>query len=138
VDYHPRAGVSFETSAIPTDYESVLTIDQNKVTAAVGGSLHWRKLRLDFVYAHVFGFDVNVDPAQAKISLISPVAANPPKSPDYINGGNYSARADVVGLGLAYTFDPSLQDPSAENPPPPASQPPPAVDQGAPEGGTKN
>ncbi len=117
-DIDARAGVSFETSAIPTAYESVLTIDQNKVTTAIGGSLHWRKLRLDLVYAHVFGFDVNVDPASAKISLISPVQANPPKSPDYINGGSYSARADVVGAGLAYTFDPSLPDPSAENPPP--------------------
>jgi len=105
-----RAGVSFETSAIPNAYESVLTIDQNKVTAAIGASVHINKVRLDIVYAHVFGFDVNVDPGTAKISQVSPVQANPPKNPDYINGGMYSARADVLGLGLAYTFDPSLKD----------------------------
>lgn len=105
--WEARAGVSFETSAIPKAYESVLTIDQNKVTAALGGSLHWRKLRLDLTYAHVFGLDVTVDPKDAKIALISPVRATPPKHPDTINGGIYSARADVIGLGLAYTFDPA-------------------------------
>ena len=118
LEWDVRAGASFETSAIPTNYLSVLTIDQNKVTAALGGSLYWNKLRLDFVYAHVFGFNVNVDPKTAQISLISPVQANPPKSPDIINGGNYSARADVLGLGLAYTFDPSLPDSA-----PPAAKP---------------
>jgi long-chain fatty acid transport protein len=108
LDWDARAGVSFETSAVPNAYESVLTIDQNKVTAALGGSLHWGKFRFDLVYAHVFGFNVDVDPNKAKIALVSPVQANPPVNPDIINGGDYSARADVVGLGLAYTFDPAL------------------------------
>lgn len=107
VDIEPRAGLSFETSAVPNAYESVLTIDQNKLTAALGGSLYWRNLRVDLTYAHVFGFNVDVDPKDAKIALISPVDANAPKHPDYVNGGSYSARADVVGLGIAYTFDPA-------------------------------
>ena len=105
LDWDARAGVSFETSAIPTAYTSVLTVDQNKVTTALGGSMHWRKLRLDLTYAHVFGFDVNVDPRDARIALTSPVRANPPKVPDYINGGHYAARANVLGAGLTYTFD---------------------------------
>lgn len=114
-----RAGASFETSAIPTGYLSVLTIDQAKVTGAVGGSLHWNKLRLDIVYAHVFGLSNDVaphdpnNPSSAQISLISPVQANPPKNPDYINSGHYDARADIIGLGLAYTFDPALPDAAA-------------------------
>jgi long-chain fatty acid transport protein len=118
-----RGGVSFETSAVPPAYESVLTIDQNKVTAALGPSVHWQKLRFDLTYAHVFGFDVNVDPATAKIAQVSPVAANPPVHPDIINGGHYSARANVLGLGMTYTFDPQ---PTAD-PPPPASPAPPAT-----------
>ncbi len=92
----------------------MLTIDQNKVTAALGASVHCSKLRLDLVYAHVFGFDVDVDPNSAKIAQVSPVQANPRKNPDYINGGMYSARADVLGLGLAYTFDPALRDAPAK------------------------
>jgi long-chain fatty acid transport protein len=104
--YDVRLGTSFETSAIPNGYLSVLTIDQNKVTLGLGGSIHYKNLRVDVVYAHVFGFNTYVNPANAKISLLSPVQANPPANPDYINGGNYSARADVLGLGLAYSFDP--------------------------------
>lgn len=100
-----RAGVSFETSAVPADYLTVLTIDSAKVTAALGGSLHIGKVRLDATYAHVFGFSVTADPATAKVTQISPVNTNPPAHPDIINGGTYSARADVVGLGLAYNFD---------------------------------
>jgi long-chain fatty acid transport protein len=103
-----RAGASFETSAIPNGYLSVLTVDQAKITGALGGSLYWNKLRFDVVYAHVFGLSADVDPNNAKISLISPVQANPPRSPDFINGGHYAARADVLGLGMAYTFDPAL------------------------------
>jgi long-chain fatty acid transport protein len=117
LEWDVRGGVSFETSAVPTNYLSVLTIDQNKVTAALGGSLYWRKFRFDLTYAHVFGFDVNVNPNTAQLSLISPVQANPPKTPDIINGGSYSARADVIGLGLAYTFDPSLPDDPPPDPP---------------------
>jgi long-chain fatty acid transport protein len=116
----PRAGVAFETSAVPNAYESVLTIDQNKVTAAIGGSFQWKKIRIDVTYAHVFGFNVNVDPKDAQIALISPVQANEPKNPDHINGGKYSARADVLGLGMTYTFDPSPgldeKDPNAKDP----------------------
>jgi long-chain fatty acid transport protein len=122
LEWDVRGGVSFESSAIPTSYLSVLTIDQNKVTAALGGSLYWRSVRLDLTYAHVFGFDVNNNPNTAAISLISPVQANPPKTPDIINGGQYSARADVIGLGLAYTFDPSLPDDAPPGKVPPAKK----------------
>jgi long-chain fatty acid transport protein len=85
----------------------VLTIDQNKVTAALGASLRWRKLRFYLTHARVFGFDVTVDPKDARIALTSPVQANEPKDPDYINGGHYSARANILGVGLTYTFEPA-------------------------------
>jgi long-chain fatty acid transport protein len=106
LEWDVRAGVSYESTAIPTNYLSVLTIDQNKITGAIGGSLYWKALRVDIVYAHVFGLDVDVNPSTAKLPLISPVQANPPKTPDLINGGHYAARADMIGLGIAYTFDP--------------------------------
>ena len=104
LEWEGRGGLAFETSAIPNNYTSVLTIDQNKLTAALGASLHWKKFRFDLTYAHVFGFNVDVDPKDAKIPLTSPVKANEPKNPDFINGGQYAARANVVGLGLAYSF----------------------------------
>jgi long-chain fatty acid transport protein len=122
LEWDVRGGVSYESTAVPNNYLSVLTIDQNKITGAIGGSLYWRKLRFDLVYAHVFGISADVDPNQAKISLVSPVQANPPKNPDFINGGHYAARADVLGLGLAYTFDPSLPADPAPTPAAPAAK----------------
>jgi long-chain fatty acid transport protein len=114
-----RAGVSYESSAIPKEYLSVLTLDAGKVTTAFGASVRIGKLRIDATYAHLFASTTTVDPKEAKITQVSPVSANPPKNPDYINGGIYSQRADVVGLGIAYTFEPA---PTGEEP---------AVDPGA-------
>jgi long-chain fatty acid transport protein len=99
-----RAGVMVESSAVPKEYLSVLTIDTTKVTAALGASFTVGKLRFDVTYAHVFMTDTDVSPDQAKLAQVSPVQANPPARPDIINGGLYQARADVVGLGVVYTF----------------------------------
>ena len=115
-----RGGVSFETSSIPSDYLTVLTMDSAKATTALGASLHIGKVRLDAVFAHVFESEVVVAPSDAKIAQVSPVQANPPERPNYVNGGVYNSRTNIVGLGLAYTFDPAPVEmmPSAPVPPP--------------------
>jgi long-chain fatty acid transport protein len=99
-----RAGLAYETSAIPNAYVSPLTIDLNKVTATLGASLaldeHWR---LDAVVAHVFGSDTDVSPAEAAVPRVNPVAGNPTAT-EAVNGGAYSARSDVFGLGVNYKF----------------------------------
>jgi len=100
-----RGGVSFESSAVPSDYLPVLTLDSNKVTGALGGSFHYGKWRFDATFAHVFAFGATVAPEDAKLTPVSPVEANPPKNANTINGGIYSFRANIIGLGLAYTFD---------------------------------
>jgi long-chain fatty acid transport protein len=99
-----RAGVAYETSAIAEPYVSPLTIDSNKFTASIGGGLyigkHWR---FDAVYAHVFEADVTVTPQEAAIPRVSPVKGNPTPT-QAVNGGTYSSRADVLGVGLTYAF----------------------------------
>jgi long-chain fatty acid transport protein len=99
-----RMGVQYETSAIPTAYLSPLTVDMNKFVFSFGGSLHiathWR---FDIVYAHVFAFTTTVTPAEAAIPQINPVRGNPTNT-ETVNGGTYAARADVLGVGLNYTF----------------------------------
>ena len=45
-----------------------------------------------------------MDPKAAKVAQVSPVKANPAENPDYINGGVYNQRTNVIGLGAAYTF----------------------------------
>jgi long-chain fatty acid transport protein len=98
-----RLGVAYETSAVPPQYLTLQTIDVDKVTASLGLGLHvgahWR---LDAVYAHVFTQDVFVDPDQARIPRVNPVRGNAPLEP--INGGTYHVGADLMGVGLAYTF----------------------------------
>ncbi len=103
LDITPRMGFSYESSAIPPAYLSALTVDIDKLTLGLGMSLGVGAWRFDAVYAHVFGADVVVDPADARAPLLQPVDAQGP--PHYVNGGTYSARANVVGVGLSYTFD---------------------------------
>lgn len=100
-----RGGLSFETSAVPAEYLTVLTLDAPKVTAALGAGFHVGRFRFDATFAHVFAFDVDVAPEEARVPQVSPVQANPPRNPNYINGGQYSSATNVVGLGLAYTID---------------------------------
>jgi long-chain fatty acid transport protein len=99
-----RAGVAYETSGIQEPYVSALTIDSNKFTLSLGGGLyvgrHWR---FDAVYAHIFASDVFVTPQEAAVPPINPVSGNPVQQPG-VNGGQYSARADALGVGMQYAF----------------------------------
>jgi len=99
-----RAGLAYEESAVPTAYLTPLTVDLDKVTAALGAGYavgeHWR---LDALYAHVFGIDKTVPADQAAVPRVNPVQGNAVPAAG-INGGAYSARADVVGLGAVYRF----------------------------------
>lgn len=99
-----RAGVGWESSGIQEAYVSPLTIDSSKVTAAIGGGLyigkHWR---LDAVLAHVFASDVTVTPQEAAVPRVNPVKGNPTQE-TAVNGGHYSSRADVLGVGLQFLF----------------------------------
>ncbi len=99
-----RAGIAYEQSAIPNAYLSPLTIDLNKVTATIGGSLyvgpHWR---FDAVFAHVFSGDATVTPQEAAVPRVNPVKGNPTDT-EPVNGGLYHAYANVVGVGLQYKF----------------------------------
>lgn len=104
-----RGGASYERSAIPPSYLSVLTVDVDKVQVALGGSIYVgekRNLRLDAVIGHTFGFTTDVDPHEAAISKVKVVRANDPPDPRVtkINGGTYSAAADVIGIGLSWKY----------------------------------
>jgi len=99
-----RAGVSYETSAIPNEWVSALTYDSNKVTIGAGASLHpGEHWRLDAVAALVLLGSETVDPANARVPRVNPVAGNPTDT-EAINGGTYSARAIILGTGAQYKF----------------------------------
>jgi len=98
-----RGGVSHETSAVPPAYLNLSALDFDKWVGSIGGSIfvgrHWR---FDAVWAHTFARTVYVDPNVAKIPRINPISGNAPFEP--VNGGTYSASADLLGLGFNYLF----------------------------------
>jgi long-chain fatty acid transport protein len=99
-----RAGANYETSAIPDDYLTPLTADLNRITAALGVGVHpLPGLRLDAMYAHVFGLSVDVDPHTAAVAAVNPVKGNP-VNPPIINGGTYSNAGNIAGIGATYQF----------------------------------
>jgi long-chain fatty acid transport protein len=99
-----RGGAAYEQSAIPNAYESPLTVDLDKITASLGASITlYSHLRLDVLVAHVFGQSTTVSPQEAAVPRVNPVSGNPTAT-EAINGGDYSARSDVFGLGMAYQF----------------------------------
>jgi long-chain fatty acid transport protein len=98
-----RMGVSYDQSAVPTPYVSLLSLDMNKVIVSLGGGIHVGKhWRFDAVYAHVFAETVFVPPDQAAIPRINPLNGNAPL--ETVNGGTYTAEADLIGVGLNYLF----------------------------------
>jgi long-chain fatty acid transport protein len=98
-----RGGLSYETSAVPRPYLSLLTIDMDKVTFAVGGGVHvGEHWRLDLTYAHLFASSVDVPASEAKIPRVNPIAGNAPF--EAVNGGTYAAAADLIGVGANYKF----------------------------------
>jgi long-chain fatty acid transport protein len=104
VKFMMRAGIAYETSSLPEAYVSPFTVDSNKVTASVGGSLIIDKhLRLDGVLSHAFASDVTVTPQEAAVPRINPVKGNPTDTTS-VNGGTYTQSSWVLGGGLEYRF----------------------------------
>jgi long-chain fatty acid transport protein len=132
----PRLGFSYETTAVPADFHSVLTLDSGKATPSLGVGVSVGAARFDAVYAHQFIQSVETDPAAARLRQIVPVQANVTETPDAINGGVYSWSIDILGVGFAYTFDPPLRDGASDGDPPvvtPPSAPPEAPPNDPPE-----
>ncbi|MGZ3416513.1 MAG: OmpP1/FadL family transporter [Polyangiales bacterium] len=104
-----RGGASYERSAVPQDYLSVLTVDLDKVQVALGSSV-WvgekKNLRLDAVFAYTFGFQTDVDPGAAQIAKVKVLRANDPPDDQVtkVNGGTYKASAQIIGVGLSWKY----------------------------------
>lgn len=99
-----RAGISYETSGIPEQWVSPLTYDANKLIGSVGGGVHiGERWRMDAVASLVLLDGTVLDPKDAQVPRVNPVVGNPTKT-EPINGGTYSARAIILGVGVQYRF----------------------------------
>lgn len=119
-----RAGVAWEKSAIPKEYLSAASVDLDKVTLALGGSIYIGKWRFDGVVARVIGTSAHVDLTEQKLTQLNPVMANPSRDPHYINAGTYSASANVLGAGIVYQFDSDAEPPTRPSIAPEPEEPP--------------
>lgn len=98
-----RAGVGYETSAVPVEYVSLASLDFDKTTLTFGASVHVSdRWRLDALYGRVFASEAYVAPDRAAIGRINPLSDNAPF--EAVNGGRYAASSDLIGLGLNYTY----------------------------------
>jgi long-chain fatty acid transport protein len=97
-----RFGGLYEKSAIPPAYLSLSSLDFDKVILSVGGSIHLGAWRLDALFSQMFLSSVYVDPRDAKIGRINPINGNAPF--ESVNGGNYSANANLIGFGMNYRY----------------------------------
>jgi len=98
-----RAGLAYEQSAVPASYVSLLGLDMNKVIVSIGGGIHvGEHWRLDAVWAHLFASTVTVSADSAAIPRVNPINGN--ATFEAVNGGTYSASADLIGVGVNYTF----------------------------------
>lgn len=101
-----RLGAAMETSAIPREYVTALTVDGLKFYASAGAGLHvGPRWRFDVMYTHMIMPDIEVSPGEAAVTGINPVRGYPAPT-EAVNGGSYSVHADLIGLGLSYCFDP--------------------------------
>lgn len=103
-DLTARVGLSYETSATPPAYTSVLTMDADKWVASIGASLGVGRWRFDAVFAYMIADTVAVSPEEARLYPTAALRTGP-GAPSYaINAGRYVLNVNVVGVGLRYAF----------------------------------
>lgn len=100
----PRAGFSFDTSASPDAFTSVLTLDAMKFITTLGAGLGRGGWRIDASFAYAYSPTVYVDPTQARIPQIAPFRQSPSAPRVFVNGGRYDMSTFVLGLGFNYQW----------------------------------
>jgi hypothetical protein len=96
-----RAGLSYESSATPTEYMNIDAWAVTRVGLHAGGTVQLGKLKLSIAYAHIFFGSVNVPVGKGGIKEIVAVMPNLAQS---VNEGDYSASMDVISGQVNYAF----------------------------------
>jgi long-chain fatty acid transport protein len=100
----PRAGLSFDTSASPDVYTSVMTLDSMKLIGTAGVGFGRGGWRVDASFAYAYMPAIDVDPTMARIPQIAPFRQSNTAPRVYVNGGRYEMGAFVIGLGFNYQW----------------------------------
>lgn len=96
-----RAGVAYDSSAVPTRNMSVDYWPVQRVTLSLGATAAFGRVQLTLAYAHVFYEDVRVPVGQGNVK---DVAATFPDRGQPVNEGLYTASLDVLALQTNLRF----------------------------------
>jgi long-subunit fatty acid transport protein len=97
-----RAGVSLNEAAVDRTHLSMSAFDLGSVYAGGGLSVPLGKhVQVDGSFGHYFMPDVRVDPDKAAIGRVSATGGT---TAETINGGSYSASANLLTIGAQYRF----------------------------------
>lgn len=107
-DYHVlaellsvRAGLSYESRAIPTAYMNLDAWAVTRFGLHAGATVKLGKLKLSVAYAHIFFGSVTVPVGQGRVTEI--VSVNP-ENAQAVNEGDYTASLNVLSVQANYAF----------------------------------
>jgi long-chain fatty acid transport protein len=96
-----RAGLSYESNAIPTAYMNIDAWAVTRFGLHAGGTVKLGNLKLSLAFAHIFFGSVTVPVGQGKVTEI--VSANP-RDAQAVNEGDYTASLNVISVQVNYAF----------------------------------
>lgn len=96
-----RAGLGFETSAVPAKNMNIDYWPVQKVALSLGATLKLATWRLSVAYAHVFNETVNTPVGQGRVQEVVAIRQD---SADAVNEGRYTSQVNVVSLQANYAF----------------------------------
>jgi long-subunit fatty acid transport protein len=92
-----RAGLIYETSAVPLDYTSVMETNWDRFIPTVGLGATLGPIDIDLAYAHAFQPERDVTNSQVRMTSSLP-------SPPVVGNGTYSVSIDLLALSVAGHF----------------------------------
>lgn len=96
-----RAGVSYESSATPTEYMNIDAWAVSRYGLHLGATYAFGALKLSIAYAHIFYESVDVALGQGRVTEV--VAAGPEVA-QAVNEGSYSAALNVISVQANGSF----------------------------------
>lgn len=99
------AGYSFETSAAPDEYLTVLTVDGTRHLLAAGAGFQLGAWKFDAALGFVVVGDREVTPDEGRAPQLSPIRDDSDEPLEvYVNWGEYSSSWLVMGAGASRAF----------------------------------
>ena len=96
-----RAGLGFESSAVPAKNMNIDYWPVQKFTLSLGATVKLKSWKLHAAYAHVFNQTVNVPVGKGNVKEI---VAYFPQLATAVNEGKYTSKINIVSLQANYSF----------------------------------